>query len=81
MRQQHRKLVAAEPRYHVSPADSIPEQLGEPAEQIVAGAVTPRVVHILELVEVDEQQRAMHGIALRLSELSLQFLFEAPAVE
>lgn len=60
------ELVAADPSDEVALTDGVVESLADLAEHLVAGLVTPQVVHRLELVEVDEQ----HGEGpLRLEQL------------
>ena len=51
------ELVAADARDGVARADDRLEAAGERAQDGVAGAVTADVVHVLEAVEVDADQR------------------------
>ena len=52
-----RELVAAEPGHEVALADEALDPLGHRDEERVAGAVAERVVHDLEVVEVEEEDR------------------------
>ena len=54
--QQHRELVAAEPREHVAAPQRAAQPLGDVAQEPVAVVVAERVVDLLEPVEVDQQQ-------------------------
>ena len=55
---EHDELVAAEPRNEVLGAHGVAQLLGGELEQMVAGRVAAGVVDVLELIEVDEEQRA-----------------------
>ena len=55
---QDRELVAAQPGDEVAVADRAGDPLGHGDEERVAGGVAERVVDDLEVVEVDEQDRA-----------------------
>ena len=57
-RQQQRKLVAAEPGHEVAGSDLILQGRGHLAQHAVAGGVAEAVVDLLEVVQVDEQQRS-----------------------
>ena len=62
--QQH-ELVAAQARERVVAVQQVAQALGDRAQQRVAGAVAERVVHQLEAVEVDAQQRELRAVARR----------------
>ena len=53
--EQHRELVATEPRGQVVGANAAVDALGDDPQEAVAGPVAQRVVHDLEVVEVEEQ--------------------------
>ena len=55
--EQHGELVAAESRGDVRAADAVVEAARELDEHLVAGGVAERVVHGLEVVEVEEDHR------------------------
>ncbi len=55
--EQHRELVAAEPRDRVGRARALHQPLRGGLQQPVADVVPERVVHVLEVVEVDHQDR------------------------
>ena len=54
---EHDELVAAEPRHEILGPQHFAQAIGDRAQQLVAAGVTERVVDLLELVEIDEQQR------------------------
>jgi hypothetical protein len=54
---EHHELVAAEPRHEVLGPQHLAQPFGHRAQQLVAAGMAERVVDLLELVEVDEQQR------------------------
>ena len=58
-----RELLAAVARDAVDLAGGVAEVAGEAAQRLVAHLVTVAVVHLLEVVEVDEHQRVAgpHG--------------------
>ena len=57
VRQDDRELVAADAEGAVAVAERVPDRVRHPEEQLVAGRVALPVVHDLEVVEVDEQER------------------------
>ena len=59
-REDHGELLAADPADDIGRPHQVGQDLGEPAQQLVTGAVAVDVVHLLEVVEVEEEQR--HGI-------------------
>ena len=61
---QHHELVAAEARHQSSGADRATQPIGRGAQQLIADRVAERVVDLLELVEVDEQQRRVDVVGL-----------------
>ncbi len=54
---EHDELVAAEPRHEILGPQHLAQASGDRAQQLVAAGVTECVVDLLELVEIDEQQR------------------------
>ena len=63
---EHRELVAAEPGGEILRADRAGQAEGELGEELVAGAVTPRVVDRLEAVEVEVEDGRGSGAAVEL---------------
>ena len=61
VRQEHRELVAAQPRRQVVGADAVPDPVRDRGEQPVAGRVAQRVVDDLEVVEVEEEDDRSAG--------------------
>ena len=68
-REEHRKLVAADPRDEIRPANASLHGRRDPPEQLVARGMTQRVVHPLEAVEIERQQRAGSSAPLQPVEL------------
>jgi hypothetical protein len=60
--EQHRELVAAQPRHGVAAARGREQPLGHAAQQRVARGVAERVVDPLEAVEVEHQHRHLLGV-------------------
>ena len=54
---EHHEFVAAEPRHEILRPQHFAQAVGDRAQQLVAAGMTQRVVDLLELVEIDEQQR------------------------
>ena len=69
---ERRELVAAEPADHVRRAQPAAKDVGGRAEHLVAGGVPGRVVHLLEVVEIEQEQRAVLAPAVHPAELALQ---------
>ncbi len=63
---EHRELVAAEPSGEILGAARTGQAAGELAEELVTGAVPPRVVDRLEAVEVEVENGRRPGVALEL---------------
>ena len=59
--QEHGELVAAEPRHRVAGADHGLQPVAQDREHLVTDAVAVLVVDLLELVEVDEDERRTAG--------------------
>src|SRR5690606_14561991 len=64
-RQQHRELVAAEPRDEVAGADAVGEAVRDELEEPVPDRVPEGVVDLLEAVQVEEEQPG--AVARRLA--------------
>ena len=61
--EQHRELVAAEPRGRVAGSEQAFEPAGHGAQQCVAGGVAEAVVDGLEVVQVEQQDRHREAVA------------------
>ena len=61
LRQDHRELVAAEARHDVGFAGAAADDRGRLHQRTAAGQVPVCVVHRLEAVQIDEQQRQRAG--------------------
>ena len=72
---EHRELVAAKPSGEILDADRAGQAVGELGEELVAGAVAPRVVDRLEAVEVEVEDsrrpcRALELVLHRLEQVA-----------
>ena len=69
-----------EPRHRVALAHAGQEPLRDRAQQLVARGLAQRVVHLLEAVEVDEEERHAVAIAVRLGQSDLEPVLEQAPV-
>ncbi len=72
--QHHLKFVAADAPDGAALSDHSLQAIGHLHEQAVAGRMPQRIVHLLEPVEIEEEQRAR----LRPAEMTLERLFQQP---
>ena len=63
LRHQHRELVAGEAGDDVGGPHPFAQDLGDLADQVVAGVVAEAVVDRLEAVDVDDHHRALAAVA------------------
>ena len=63
VRQEHGELVAAEPGEDVRLAQPAAQRRRDRQDELVAGVVAERVVDVLEVVEVEHEQRAARPVA------------------
>ncbi|MNS72154.1 hypothetical protein D3C72_1055550 [compost metagenome] len=61
---QHHKLVTAKARHHVTAANTGDQALAYFAQQAIPLLVAQRVIQILEIIQIDEQQRRIAGAQL-----------------
>ena len=80
LREEHRELLAAVAGGKVDLADGRAEDVRERPQNVVAGLVTVTVVHLLEVVEVGQDQRQASTEALRAGDLGLERLLEVAPV-
>ena len=78
LRQDHRELVAADPARDVGGANHLAHALSRLGEHRVAGEMPDLVVHVLEVVEVEDDQREPPVVAVRT--LARERLVEVPPV-
>ena len=79
--QQQPELVAAEAGDRVGRADRFAQACGDADQQVVAGLVAERVVDLLEVVDVDEQDRGERaGVPADALERLLEAVGEQHAV-
>ena len=78
--EEHGELVASEPRNRVARADDLLQTVAEGGEHLVAHAVAELVVDLLELVEVDENERRLLVSILADRDRMLQLLVEESPV-
>ena len=77
---EHHELVAAEARHEILRPQHVAQAIGDRAQELVAAGMAERIVDLLELVEVDEQQRReLVGLARRREEM-LDLVAEIDAV-
>ena len=81
LREQHCELVAAEAADRVGRPDARAHRLHEPAQQRVAGGVPVVVVDLLEVVYVEQHDRALARVAARGADLGERPLLEAAPVQ
>ena len=79
--QQYRELVAAEPRERVARAQPILQERRDRQDELVTGMVAERVVDVLEVVEVEDEQRPARSVARDVRDVGVELLLEAAAVE
>ena len=78
---ERRELVAAEAPDHVGGAQPAAKHLRGRPQHLVAGEVAGGVVHELEVVEVEQEQRAVLALPLHPPQLATQPLHEPAPVE
>ena len=78
--QDHRELVAADAARDVGGADHLAHALGRLGEHGVAGEMADLVVHVLEVVEVEDDQGEPPVVAVRAGALARERLVEVPPV-
>jgi len=80
-RAQHREFVAAEPRDEFAAPHLASQRARHRGQDLVAGAVAADVVGVLEVVEVDEQQRQRRARDRGVRDRGLQRFVEAAPVQ
>ena len=75
-----RELVAGEPGEEIAGLDHAGESVGDFDEQLVAGVVTERVVHLFEAVEVEHDDERGRSVLERPFADARQVAFERGAV-
>ncbi len=81
LRHQHRELVAGEAGDDVGGAHPLAQDLGDLADQVVAGLVAEPVVDLLEAVDVDDHHRALAAVAGGEGDVTVELGAEAAAVQ
>ena len=79
-RQQHRELVAAEPRHRVGRAQGAAQARRHFLQHQIAGVMAERVVDLLEAIEIDQQDRQALVVAMRAQDRLLQAIEEQRAI-
>ena len=79
-RQQERELVATDPIAAVGAAEVRADDLADRAEHLVARSVSAPIVRLLEVVDVDHQQRQRRVLLLGLEDLVVELLLERPVI-
>ena len=78
--EQHRELVATQAGEHVGAAHQRLHAVGDLDEQLVAGAVPERVVHDLEVIDVEVQDADHASVPTRGGDGSLELVAEGGPV-
>ena len=78
--QQHDELVAAVPGGEVARLGVADHRAGDLAEHGVTGLVADRVVHVLEVIDVEHDEREGRLPPVRARHLALERLLEQPAI-
>ena len=77
---EHHELVAAEAGHEIFRPQHGAQAIGDGAEQVVAARMAQRVVDLLELIEVDEQQRREMALPVRHLQQPLDLVAEIDPV-
>ena len=80
LREEHRELLAAVACGEVDLADGRAEDVRERLQHVVAGLMAVAVVHLLEVVQVGQDQRQAAAEALRAGDLGLERLLEVAPI-
>ena len=80
VRQDDGELVTADAEGTVTVAECVPDAVGHTHEETVAGRVSLAVVDLLEVVEVDEQERDWHLVTTLELQLAVKLLLERAVV-
>ncbi len=80
LRQQHRELVATEPRDGVTYAQLAAQAGTDEVQQQVAVVMAERVVDVLEAVEVEQQDGDLAPVALRMRDRPMGAVVEQQPV-
>ena len=78
--QQHRELVAAQPRHGIGRPQGAAQPHRHFLQHLVAGVVAERVVHFLEAVEINQQHGEAALITMRSQDRLLQPVLEQRAI-
>jgi len=76
----HDELVAADARNQIVGANALPESFGHAHQYLVASGVAHRIVHGLEAIEIDVQQRELRIGAVQRVQLGREVFLQAAAV-
>ena len=79
-RQQHRELVATQPRHRIGRPQGAAQPHRHFLQHLIAGVVAERVVDFLEAVEIDQQHGEAALIAMRSQDRLLQPVLEQRAI-
>ena len=80
VRKQHDELFAADTGEHVAFSQALLDGAGRRDENPVAGRMAVRVVHLLEVVEVEQGERQRRSVPVRALDLVRQRFFECAPV-
>ena len=74
------ELLAADARRQIGFAHAVADHTRGPAQDVVARLMAEAIVDLLEVVEVEEDERERRLEAQRARDLLLQYLYEAAAI-
>ncbi len=77
---EHHEFVAAEARHEILRAQHVAQPFGDGAQQLVAAGMAQGIVDLLELIEVDEQQRRQLLAVVRNRQQALDLVAEIDPV-
>ena len=77
---QHHKLIASKAGHHIAAAHTGDQALAHLAQQAVSLLVSQGIVQILEIVQIDEQQRRKTGSQLACADRPLQPIHQHAAI-
>lgn len=78
--EQRGEFIAADPGYHVARSDYALHQRGDCLENLIAARVAVRIVIVLEVVDVEQQQRGLQILFAGAQEYLVGQVIEIPPV-
>ncbi len=75
-----REFITADARDDVAATDRLLDSFGDHAQNVVTGLMAAQIVHFLEIVDVEIEQRAVLALALDARDRLAQFVLEIASV-